>query len=382
MKRTIMLSIANAVLLLAASVTGVGQQNDKAALHRYFAVKPHPNPDEAKILEQSAQGTGLTVWNYSTTSSRNGVTYKGTMVGADPNTSNATTTITAQIVPIIFTISGTTFDPTKPDSTCEGGKVPLTLFKQSPMIKKTSFTLNGVNVGKGQYIDDFQRANFWTPIQANGGKYHTNLKAVALKGIKVDPGTHGTIVYTGGCEALGGVDINWWDGYVTGTLLPSLASKGVGPTTFPMFLMYNVVMYSGNPNNCCILGYHGAFGNPMQTYSPFEFDSTGAFDNGDGFTDTYVAAHEVGEWLDDPTGRNLVPSWGHVGQVGGCQNNLEVGDPLTGTNAVTKKMSNGFTYHLQELAFFSWFYGAPSIGSGGLFSDNGTFVADAGPVCH
>jgi hypothetical protein len=24
-------------------------------------------------------------------------------------------------------------------------------------------------------------------------------------------------------------------------------------------------------------------------------------------------------------------------------------------------MSNGFTYHLQELAFFSWFYGAPSV---------------------
>jgi len=381
MRRTIVFSIASAALLLAVSISGVAQQIDKSALHRYFGVVPHPDPDAAKMLEQSAQGTGLTVWSYSATSSRNGSTYKGTMVGADPNTSNVTTTITTQIVPIIFTIGGTTFDPTVPDSTCEGGKVPLTLFKQSPIIKKTAFTFNGVNVGKGQYIDAFQRGSFWTPIQANGGKYHTTLKAVTLPAITVDPGTHGQIVYTGGCEALGGVDQSWWDSYVRGTLLPSLASQGVGPTTFPMFMMYNVVMYSGNPNNCCILGYHGATGNPVQTYSPFEFDSTGAFDNGDGFTDAYIAAHEVGEWLADPTGRNPTPFWGHVGQVGGCQSNLEVGDPLTGTPAITKTIK-GFTYHLQELAFFSWFYGAPSIGAGGLYSNNGTFVSDAGPVCH
>jgi len=376
------LSFANAALLFAAVISGAAQEVDKANLHRYFAVKPHPNATPEQMVKEAAQGTGLTVWNYSTKSSRNGTTYNGAMVGADPSTSNATTNITAQVVPIIFTISGTRFDPTKPDNTCEAGKVPATLFMQSPIIKKASFTLNGVNVGKGQYLDDFQRANFWDEVQAAGGKYHTNLKVKKLKAITVDPGSHGQIVFTGGCEPLGGVDINWWDSYVTGTILPSLASKGVGPTTFPMLLMYDVIMYVGSPNSCCILGYHGAIGNPMQTYSPFEFDSTGAFDNGDGFTDSYVAAHEVGEWMNDPSGRNPTPAWGHVGQVSGCQNNLEVGDPLTGTGAVTKTMSNGFTYHLQELAYFSWFYGAPSIGAGGIFSDNGTFTSDAGSVCH
>jgi hypothetical protein len=43
------------------------------------------------------------------------------------------------------------------------------------------------------------------------------------------------------------------------------------------------------------------------------------------------------------------------------QGNLEVGDPLTGTNIPTITGTNGFAYHLQELPFFSWFYGAPSI---------------------
>ena len=67
--------------------------------------------------------------------------------------------------------------------------------------------------------------------------------------------------------------------------------------------------------------------------------------------------------------------------MGGCQNNLEVGDPLTGTAPISIAASNGFTYRLQELAFFSWFYGAPSIGVNGWFSNNGTFLNDAGPVC-
>jgi hypothetical protein len=86
--------------------------------------------------------------------------------------------------------------------------------------------------------------------------------------------------------------------------------------------------------------------------------------------------------MDDPLGDNPTPAWGHVGQVGGCQNNLEVGDPLTGTQIPPVTMPNGFTYHLQELAFFSWFYGAPSMAVNNWFSDNNTFTTDAGPPCE
>jgi hypothetical protein len=93
-------------------------------------------------------------------------------------------------------------------------------------------------------------------------------------------------------------------------------------------------------------------------------------------------SHEVGEWVNDPYGNNPTPAWGHTGQVPGCQNNLEVGDPLSGTDAPRIFGSNGFTYHLQELAFFSWFFQTPSIGIHGWFSNNGTFLTDAGPPCH
>jgi hypothetical protein len=81
--------------------------------------------------------------------------------------------------------------------------------------------------------------------------------------------------------------------------------------------------------------------------------------------------------MDDPLTTNATPAWGKVGQVVGCQGNLEVGDPLSGT------LYPSYTYHLQELAFFSWFFRQPSpFGAGGPFSNNGTFTSDAGPVCQ
>jgi len=46
---------------------------------------------------------------------------------------------------------------------------------------------------------------------------------------------------------------------------------------------------------------------------------------------------------------------------------LEVRDPLTGANIQPVLGPNGFTYNLQELAFFSWPYGAPSIAVNGCF---------------
>ena len=187
---------------------------------------------------------------------------------------------------------------------------------------------------------------------------------------------------SGLCAPLGIVDFNWFDQLLRVTILPALASSGVNPSNFPMFLLHNVMLAPSSVTNfsqCCIGGYHSAHGLPVQTYSAIDFESTRLFTTS--LSDTAIAAHEVAEWMDDPFGDNQVPLWGHIGQQRNCQNNLEVGDPL-GVNAPPIVMANGFTYHLQELPFFSWFFGAPSIGIHGWFSNNGTFLTDAGPVCQ
>lgn len=125
----------------------------------------------------------------------------------------------------------------------------------------------------------------------------------------------------------------------------------------------------------------------VQTYAVTDFDTTGFFAGGlfggpQGGFGSEIAAHEIAEWMNDPFASNNTAAWGNVGQaVGSCQNDLEVGDPLSGTNVAPVTMPNGYSY-TQELAFFSWFFGAPSIGVNGWYSDNGTFATDAGPNCQ
>jgi hypothetical protein len=363
-------------------IPGGAAQEQTASKNLYYWVKPLQGADLNAIQAQSDAGTGLTMFKYNVKSTRTGSmgkSYSGMMVGNSPITTNGTTTTTVYVVPLILKIGGHTFSPTAADSACLAGKVPLTVLKNSPMVVAThDFKVNGVDVGKAQYGDAFQRANFWMDVSANGGTYHNTLVFKFLPAMTVTPGsTHSTLFsVTGGCTGLyGGIEINWFDSFLTGKLIPSLASKGVGPTNFPVFMLYNTTMYNGTPSACCIGGYHGAIGLPVQTYSPFQFDSVGIF--GVGAEDVSIMSHEVNEWQDDPLGNNLTPAWGHVGQVSGCQTNLEVGDPLSGTNYPNVTI-NAFTYHLQELAFFSWFYGPPSIGAGGKFSDHGTFTSAQG----
>jgi hypothetical protein len=185
------------------------------------------------------------------------------------------------------------------------------------------------------------------------------------------------------------IDLNWFDSYLNGTVTPKLQQEGViAANDFPIFLSYNSAFSIGDVTfigDCCAIGYHGSTGTPIidQTYGVVDFDTTGWFSGppapiGLG---TSTMSHEVAEWMNDPFGSNETAPWGGTGQVAGCQANLEVGDPLSGTDMPTVTMPNGYTYSLQELAFFSWFFGAPSIGVNGWFSNNNTFTTDAGPNC-
>jgi hypothetical protein len=366
----------------------------------------------------NGNGGGLPLWTFRVHSSRDGHSYPGAMVGSNPFNDPETTSVPTVVIPIriktktigtsvdpmtgaITTQPGeTTFDPGA-DNACLSApnNVPATLVKQSPMFTPTSFSFGGTFVGTTEYNDAFQRATFWNVSAKERSEYHVLLKpAEFLQPIEMDPPdvfglalTDGTVLETilgtttPFCAPLGIVDINWFDTMLTATVIPELQEQGVlNPGTFPVFMVSNV-FWAAPANNlftCCIGGYHGTTGFPIptQTYSPADFDSTGVF--GVGAADTSILSHEIDEWMNDPMVSNPTPPWGHTGQVAGCQANLEVGDPLTGLNLPPIKMPNGFTYHLQELAFFSWFFGTPSTAVNGWFSDNNTFTTDAGPPCH
>jgi hypothetical protein len=376
MNRTFSLLLTCAAFLAIVTAHGTFAQ-EESSLNLFYLVKPLVGIDNLTVQAESDAGVGLKVWTYNAVSTRQGSKgqkFTGIMVGDSPLTSKTTTTTTVQIIPVVVKIGDTTFDPTKP-SPCAAGKVPLTLMQQSPLVLAADFTMNGVAIGKTQYTDAFQRANFWQSVSKNGGTFHNNLKVVTLKPITVAPGAqYSKILQQTKCGPIGEVDIQYFDNLLETKIIPSLKAQGVNATTFPAFMTYEVVWNLAD--ECCAGGYHAAYGNPPQTYGAFMFDLTGA--HGVESEDSDIPSHEIAEWMDDPTGNNPTPAWGRIGQVTKCQDNLEVADPLTHKNIPVVKMPNGYTYHLQELAFYSWFYGPPSIGAGGKFSDNGTFTSAQG----
>ena len=359
-----------------------------ATTHGIGTIKPghilwrtglHSNVTPAEAARTSAFG----FTNYTATVKVGTKSFKYTIVGKNPaiKTSNPASSVNAEIVPLIMKFSnGDTWDPTKTDS-CDSGASALTRTQNSPIVKTTNFTFGGTKIGNVQVTNAFQRSEFWKYAAPNGinPKFGVALNFKTLKPVTINVpiAQEATGTISCGNGLLGAANINWLDPFLQKTVIPSLKSQGVGPSTLPIFLLHNFVEYVGTVSQCCVLGYHNAFNASagVQTYSLAMYDNSGAFT---GSSDISALSHELGEWQNDPSTGNPTPSWGHIGQVTGCQSNLEVGDPLSGTT-FTVPLS-GFTYHPQELAFFSWFYHQkPSLGVNGWYSDRGTFKAFAKP---
>jgi hypothetical protein len=115
-----------------------------------------------------AASVPLATWNGSFTYS--GTKYSYNMVGSAPS-SNTSTTVPVYIIPVKIVVTRrrtkTTFDP---QHILSNGNTVVQNTVDSPLFDKTTtYTQGGTDVGTTQYIDAFQRANFWGTI-----KTHTN----------------------------------------------------------------------------------------------------------------------------------------------------------------------------------------------------------------
>jgi hypothetical protein len=371
------------VALCVCGVLATSSAASAATVARFTPKQWIEAPLHASVKQaQSAPATG-TLPQFTSTVNVGGTNYTYTIVGKNPakHVTNAAVGVKSIIVPVVIKFAGTTdqWDPTMTDS-CDAGASALTRTKQSPLFVAQPTTWGGTSIGTQQLTSAFQRAEFWQYAQPTGVNptYAVKLagKTLTKVTITVPLADAAAAPISCGNGLLGAVNLNWLDPYIQSTLIPSLASQGVNPTAFPIFLLHNVVEYIGTTSNCCVLGYHNAFGaTQMQTYGVAEYDNSSAFS---GVSDITVLTHEIGEWTNDPYTNNPTPAWGNIGQVSGCQNNLEVGDPLSGTTFTDTV--GGFTYHPQELAFFSWFYHqSPSLGVNGWYSNQGKFKTFAKP---
>ena len=347
-------------------------------------------------------------WTFQYTDPMNQVTYTITMAGSDPRLGGSSEIHTV-IIPLTmnFVAAGQdlsslvgqgykAFVPHIYNHTFDGStKVAQTL--ASPQF--TDFSYPGTLGGdKGQNGDVFMRAQF-NKLLSN---YHVKLvndatlpavtlNVPATKGIAYErpvPEWRQAHGYPQSLDLTGLAESNWFS-----TQLQSLmGSLQIDPTTVPIFLTDNVLLYTkGTPlgyQNCCILGYHGA-GMPIgrgagsangqgaqqvQTFMYTAYVTPGTYSGflpdylvpgrtapapTRGLSDIHALTHEVGEFLDDPFVNNAVLPWKSLTATQyPCTGVLEVGDPVVGVwyglDGNTDTNAYG-QWHPEDLVFAQWF---------------------------
>jgi hypothetical protein len=286
-----------------------------------------------------------------------------TQVGSDPSSTNTTTTVPIEIIPIkmVFTVNGktTTFDPA---TKLSNGRTVIQNTSLSPLFQgKITYTQGGTNLGTTQYEDAWARGDFWTNVMTNTS-WHVLLGTPKILGEQTItvPTSEGTVTNNPfGSGTVGIANINWFDSQIQ-TLLKK-AAKQITPNTFPIFELYDVYLSENSGiSGCCIGGYHDATG--TQTYTEFDYeDSVGSFSQ-----DVSALSHETGEWYADPFVNNP-----------GCGGLLEVGDPLEGeaNYGGYPYTLNGFTYNLQDLVFLKYFGQSPATSVNGWETFQGTTLS-------
>jgi len=354
MNKRFAFSLTYAVIALFFVSAGTALAQDNASHAKFAALPPHsyyPVPETPASVQ-------LPQWTFDWTSSYDNRNFSTVIVGTDPRTTNSTTTVTVGIIPIKMVFGASngnmTFDPATPYFE---NISTTSMVAQSPLFNaEFDYNQGGTDLGRTQYIDAYERGNFWGAVKDNT-KYHILLgKVIGPEQTFNVPADEGNVYVNpfgiAGGATIGVANINWFD-----TQLQTVINKykQIQPNVLPLFITYNVYL-SGNSNlsGCCIGGYHSANAGPPggQTYS-YSTSIHQAANGGPVFAqDVGALSHELGEWLLDPFTENPSP----------CPNNsiLENGDPLenNGTYGDYPYTIRGFTFHPQDLVFITWF-GAP-----------------------
>jgi hypothetical protein len=295
------------------------------------------------------------------------------MVGTNPWAGSATTTVPTEIVPLALIFSnGVSLDGTARVA----DTIASPLFQ--PFLSQTGFT---------QYGDAVTRASFHSVVQERSPDWHVLLgkpSVLATHTITVPPEEGFEFTGTGSGARIGLVNLEWF----TQRIRSLLAQLDLDPRTLPIFLTYNSFLFSENPKNCCVIGFHSAIASPgpgdrynVNTFVWASYNDRGIFDRP--IEDITALSHEVAEWYHDPLVRNLVPAWPQPGSGACFSNIMEVGDAIESFPDLSFVVNmRGVEYHPQDVALFSWFSRQrPSMGLKGRYSYRGAKLAGPAPTC-
>jgi hypothetical protein len=331
------------------------------------------------VANFSANATTIPYFRSSFTDPTNGVTYPYTMVGTNPADGDASTTVPTVIIPFRFTFVASS----SANNVLDGAsKVDLTvaspIFQTADIGAAADASASAPPDQPGvapadarplnepsdvtQVADAIYRAQWGN----TGSGYHVLLgQPTILPTVSITvPKNQGFLVVGSVSHArIGLMDEHWF----ANQLNSSLRNLHIPANVLPIFLLYNTFLYDTTPDNCCVLGFHGATtslnGNGRQqvhTYMFASYSDPGIFGPNPGDAISYVQdihglSHEVQEWLDDPFVNNIVNPWlTPTAPQYGCSAFLETGDPVVGFGFEVP-MPNGVTYHPEDEVHFSWF---------------------------
>lgn len=381
------------------------------------AAKKMPNAASLSLTASSCQPQSArlacvdTISNFNNAFKEQGVYFDGTsrdiwqfsIVGQPPH-SNAATVFNAPVIPV--TINMLNADGTPRSIVTNSGNCPnctpselgktvrliyhpqqfLQAFLNSPVFKSSTFSSSPVPT---QITDAIQRAEFGARATEHPD-WHT-LLAPSLKKGQTMALIAGTYFFSlnddGSCCAFVLVDSNVFGNELFPPTAPpdnstvigqaevsgAMTTKDISTFFFPNTYLYN----NGNPNDCCVLGFHSfdfepgdaSNGNRTRFYvmnysswiSPglFADPTCAAKDPENCFQDVTAHSHEIAEIFNDPfVGydgiHNITPFW--LNPAGQCQDIMEVGDVIEDLPNSTYPVTIGkSSYHPQTEALVPWF---------------------------
>jgi hypothetical protein len=240
----------------------------------------------------------------------------------------------------------------------------------SPIFSKTFYSSSQIPT---QFTDAVQRAEF---SHKADDEWHTLLRSrvVTPRTMVLIRGTYRFALNAdGSCCAFVLIDegafINaFFPATAADTSTPIGAAENAGDIRtrdLSTFLFPNAFLFNGNPNNCCVIGFHtydlepggaaNGFREKRYVLDYASWISPGIFADPT-FGDISALSHELSETFNDPFVNNATPWW--LAPNGLCQNNLETGDVIEGLpNAQFPIVLNGSTWHPQNEALLQWFAG-------------------------
>jgi hypothetical protein len=284
---------------------------------------------------------------------RDGVSYPTTVIGTDPALGQTTTIPTVIFAYRLQLADGRVFDAS---SDVIDGVTPVQGVLASPIFQNAPWRVGGTSLGTTQWGDAVMHANFWGRMSAG---YHVLLGTPTVIPITVDvPAADGYAItdpLSGVVKAL--IDFDWLFNLNYQVTL----AYGIPPTTLPIHLFSQVT--GGAYGYEVAAGYHDIYfpsSSSPTLAAPFIQASylSKALAIPVGRTqgeNTGVLAHEVAEWLMDPTVGNNTSPWQDPAYPRVCDNPLmEVADPL---EDIAPGMDVG-GYRFPDVALEPWFTGS------------------------